>query len=207
LDFLLDAGLPARFYRWDLPGFLSPVKMFQYIPLGYVAFPLRTILLVWLTIGLPVSGFRAGAMFGLKVGILIAAAGAVSRAGLAAPRLRPLAVRVVALSLVCLVGGIVLQNIGANPAAKTFPGRVGIHWEQDRRRPTICRLAGVSSTECELRVPGLRNHLAWGLSRSTSATLSACWGVIAGSRRSPSLRWRWGSAPPPRSSPSPTRSC
>ena len=75
LDFFLDAGLLARFYRWDLPGFLPPLKMFLYIPLGYVAFLLWTILLVWLMIRLPVSGFRAGAMFGLKVGILIAAAG------------------------------------------------------------------------------------------------------------------------------------
>ena len=129
LDFFLDAGLLARFYRWDLPGFLPPLKMFLYIPLGYVAFLLWTILLVWLMIRLPVSGFRAGAMFGLKVGILIAAAGffgemsvfafpawmlllwlvantsiftmagAVTGAALAAQRLRPIAHRVVALVL------------------------------------------------------------------------------------------------------------
>lgn len=162
LDFFLDAGLLARFYRWDLPGFLPPLKMFLYIPLGYVAFLLWTILLVWLMIRLPVSGFRAGAMFGLKVGILIAAAGffgemsvfafpawmlllwmaantliftaagAVTGAGLAAPRLRRLALRVVALTLVGLVAGIVLQNIGPNPAAKMLPGRAGIHLERDR---------------------------------------------------------------------------
>jgi hypothetical protein len=162
LDFFLDAGLLARFYQWDLPGFLPPLKMFQYIPLGYAAFLLWSILLVWLMTRLSVSGFLAGAMFGLKVGILLAAAGfcgqmsvfalpakmlglwmvantliftvggAVTGAGLAAARLRPLASRVVALFLVCLVGGIVLQNIGPNPAAKMFPGRVGIGWEKDR---------------------------------------------------------------------------
>jgi hypothetical protein len=161
LDFLMNAGLLARFYNWDLPGFLSPLKMFQYIPLGYACFLLWSILLVWLMTRLSVSGFRAGAIFGLKVGILLAVAGflgqmsvfdfpawmlllwivpntlsftvagAVAGTGLAAARLRPLALRVVALFLVCLVGGIVLQNIGPNPAAK-FPGRVGISWEKNR---------------------------------------------------------------------------
>jgi hypothetical protein len=162
LDFFLDAGLLARFYRWDLPGFLPPLKMFQFIPFGYAAFLLWTILLVWLMTRLSITGFRAGAIFGLKVGVLLAAAGffgqlsvfafparmlllwlvantsiftiagAVTGAALAAQRLRPLARRVVALVLVCLVGGIVLQNIGPNPAAKIFPGRVGIHWEKDK---------------------------------------------------------------------------
>ena len=160
LDFLLNAGLLARFYPWDLPGFLTPLKMFQYIPLGYAAFLFWCILLVWLMNRLSVSGFRAGAMFGLKVGSLLAAAGffgqlsifafpakmlliwmvtliftiggAVTGAGLAAARVRPLALRVVALFLVCFAGGIVLQNIGPNPAAKMFPGRVGIGWEKNR---------------------------------------------------------------------------
>jgi len=162
LDFFLDAGLLARFYRWDLPGFLPPLKMFQFIPFGYAAFLLWTILLVWLMTRLSITGFRAGAIFGLKVGVLLAAAGffgqlsvfafparmlllwlvantsiftiagAVAGAALAAQRLRPIAHRVLALVLLCLVGGIVLQNIGPNPAAKIFPGRVGIHWEKNK---------------------------------------------------------------------------
>jgi hypothetical protein len=161
LDFFLDAGLLARFYRWDLPGFLPPLKMFLYIPFGYAAFLLWSILLVWLMTRLSVTGFRAGAIFGLKVGVLLAAAGfcgqvsvfafparmlllwlvantliftiagAVTGAALAAERLRTIARRVVALVLLCLVGGIVLQNIGPNPAAKIFPGRVGIHWDKN----------------------------------------------------------------------------
>ena len=48
------------------------------------------------------------------------------------PRVRPLALRVVALFLACLVGGLVLQNIGPNPAAKMFPGRFGIGWDEKR---------------------------------------------------------------------------
>ena len=162
LDFFLNAGLLARFYQWDLPGFLPPLKMFQLIPLGYAAFLLWSILLVWLMTRLSIGGFRAGAGFGLKVGVLLAAAGfcgelsifafpakmlliwmvvntlsftvggAVAGAGLAAPRLRPLVLGVVALFLVCLVGGLVLQNFGPNPAAKMAPGRVGIGWSEKR---------------------------------------------------------------------------
>lgn len=162
LDFFLDAGLLARFYHWDLPGFLPPLKMFLYIPFGYAAFLLWNILLVWLMTRLSVCGFRAGAIFGLKVGILVATAGffgqlsifafparmlllwlvantmiftiggAVIGATLAAASLRPLARRVVVLFLVCLIGGIILQNIGPNLAAKMFPGRVGISWEKNR---------------------------------------------------------------------------
>jgi len=159
LDFFLNAGLLARIYRWDLPGFLSPLKMFQYIPLGYAAFLLWSILLVWLMKRLSIAGLKRGAGFGLTVGILCAAAGffgqlsifalpvwmlftwavvntlsftiggAVVGAGLASPNLRRLTLRLVALFLVCLVCGIVLQNIGSNPSAKRLPGRVGISWD------------------------------------------------------------------------------
>jgi len=109
-----------------------------------------------------VVGLCAGVWFGLKVGVLIAAAGfcgqmslfafpawmllvwmvvntlcltiggAVTGAGLAGARLRPLVRRTVALFLLFLAGGIVLQNIGPHPAAKLFPGRVGVRWEKNR---------------------------------------------------------------------------
>lgn len=162
LDFFLNAGLLARFYHWDLPGFLPPLKMFQYIPLGYAAFLFWSILLVWVMTRLSISGLRAGTAFGVKFGGLLAAAGfcgqmsifafpakmlfiwaivntlsftmggAIVGAGLTASRLRPLVFRVVALFLVCLIGGFLLQNVGPNPAAKMLPGRVGIGWDQKR---------------------------------------------------------------------------
>ena len=162
LDFFLNAGLLARIYRWDLPGFLSPIKMFQYIPLGYAAFLLWSILLVWLMKRLSIAGLKRGAVFGLRVGILCAAAGffgqlsifdlpvwmlftwavvntlsftiggAVVGAGMASPNLRRLTLRLVALFLVCLVCGIVLQNIGGNPSARRLPGRIGISWDEER---------------------------------------------------------------------------
>jgi|WetSurSiteA1Bulk_404760.scaffolds.fasta_scaffold06953_1 hypothetical protein len=162
LDFFLNAGLLARFYRWDSPGFLTPLKMLQYIPLGYAAFLFWSILLVWLMKRLSVSGSRRGAAFGLRVGILCAAAGfcgeisifalpvgmlfmwaivntvsftiggAVVGASLASPNLRKITRRIFALSLVCLVCGIILQNIGDNPAKKLMPGRVGFSWDNNR---------------------------------------------------------------------------
>jgi hypothetical protein len=162
LDYFMNAGLLARFYNWNLPGFLSPLKMFQYIPLGYACFLLWCILLVWLMTRLFVSGFRAGAIFGMKVGILLSVAGflgqmsifdfpawmfllwivpntlsftvagAVAGAGLAATHLRPLVLRVAMLFLVCFIGGTVMQNIGPNPAAKMFSGPAGISMEKNR---------------------------------------------------------------------------
>lgn len=160
LDFFLNAGLLSRLYRWDLPGFLPPLKMFQYIPLGYAAFLFWSILLIWLMKRLSIAGLRRGAGFGLTVGILCALAGfcgqlsifdlpawmlfiwavvntlsftlggAVAGAALAAPNLRRLTLRLVALFLGCLVLGILLQNIGGNPSAQRLPGRIGISLDE-----------------------------------------------------------------------------
>jgi hypothetical protein len=162
VDFFLNAGLLARLYRWDLPGFLAPVKMLQYIPLGYAAFLFWSTLLVWLMKRLSISGLTQGAAFGLRVGVLSAAAGfcgevsifalpvwmlfvwaivntvsftiggAVVGAGLASPNLRKLTRRIFTLLLLCLVFGVVLQNIGDNPAKKLIPGRVGFNWDENR---------------------------------------------------------------------------
>ena len=30
IDLLLNAGLLARFYHWEQPGLLPPIRMFQY---------------------------------------------------------------------------------------------------------------------------------------------------------------------------------
>ena len=147
-DLLMNAGLMAPFNNWQLPGFLSPVKMFQYIPLGYAAFLLYVILLLWLMLRSQVSGARAGTAFGLTFGILVGGAGflgqmsifafpvrmlfcwavfyallftlagAVIGSGLAAARLRPLVYRVLVLVMICLVVSIVMQNLGLVPAAR-----------------------------------------------------------------------------------------
>lgn len=156
IDLLMNAGILGPFINWEQPGLLPPMKMFQYIPLGYAAFLLLTVLLLWLMLRLNVSGARAGAVFGVKFGVLLAAAGflgemsifafpkatlfcfaldkalycivlgAVIGSGLAAESLRPLTRRVVALFLLCIVISVVMQNLGLVPA-RTFKGeRVGI---------------------------------------------------------------------------------
>jgi hypothetical protein len=45
------------------------------IPLGYLSFILLIVFLLWLMLKLTVVGWRAGLIFGLKVGALISAAG------------------------------------------------------------------------------------------------------------------------------------
>jgi hypothetical protein len=74
LDFFLNAGVLAPFYNWELPGLLPPIMMFKLIPLGYAAFLLWSIVLVWLVVRTQSFGFRAGAVFGAKLGALLGAA-------------------------------------------------------------------------------------------------------------------------------------
>jgi hypothetical protein len=161
LDLLLNACLFAPFYQWEQPGFLPPLKMFRYIPLGYAAFLLSRIALVWLIVRTHSYGAGPGAAFGAKLGVLFGGAAflgwlslfalpkvmlfcwaldhmlvfilacAVIGAGLRAERLRPLVLRVVALFLLCLVATIVPQSLGLVPA-KTAHGRVGIGWDPDK---------------------------------------------------------------------------
>lgn len=150
-DFLMNAGLFARFYSLQLPGLLPPLKMFQYIPLGYAAYLLYTILVAWLMIRTNRSGARAGASFGARIGLLLGAAGffgnvsiyafpftmlfcwaiffwlaftlvgAVIGSALAARRLRPLVMRVILMVLACLIVAIIMQNLGLAPAER-IPG-------------------------------------------------------------------------------------
>lgn len=161
-DLLMNAGLMAPFNNWQLPGFLPAAKMFQYIPLGYAAFLLNVILLLWLMLRSHVSGARAGAAFGLMFGILMggsgflgqmsifafpvrmlscwavfntllfALAGAVIGSGIAAARLRPLVYRVLALVLICIVVSLVMQNLGFVPAQTIQGGRIGNGSESNR---------------------------------------------------------------------------
>jgi len=145
LDFFLNAGLLARFYRWDTPGLLPPVKMFQLIPLGYAAFLLWSVALVWLIARTRAYGAAAGARFGAKLGALLGGAaflgwlslfsipplmlfcwafdhavsftvgGAVIGAGLAAPRLRTVTRRVLMLVAIALVVTVAMQSLGLAP--------------------------------------------------------------------------------------------
>lgn len=162
VDFLMNAGLLGPFLDWEQAGFLPLTKMFQYIPLGYAAFLVWTILFLWLMLRLDVIGARSGALFGAKVGILMAAAGllgemsvysfpktmllcfaldkalycivlgAVIGSGLAAERLRPVTRRVVVLFLISLIVSVAMQNLGLVPARTFNGGRIGIQWNPDK---------------------------------------------------------------------------
>jgi hypothetical protein len=149
-DFFLHGGLLARLYVEESPFLLAPEGAFRLIPLGYLSFLLIALLLVWLLVRLGTEGWRAGLVFGLKVGALIWGAttlgllsvttadptlmlgwfagqtieigigGMVAGAALATQKRGRLFVYVIAFVLVAFVITVALQNLGVAPAAKTF---------------------------------------------------------------------------------------
>ena len=67
-DFFLHGGLLAGVYtRYD-PFLLPPERAFALIPVGYLSFLLMAVLLVRLVDRLDMTGWRAGAVFGLELG-------------------------------------------------------------------------------------------------------------------------------------------
>ena len=140
-DLLLHAGLLSPLYRQPTPFLLPPGVAFRRIPLGYASFALLVGLLVWLTGRLGVAGARHGAMLGLTLGAVIwgslalglasiatarplllvswfvgqtlelGLAGAIVGAAIGGLPIRRVALRSVAVFLVCVVLGIVLQNV------------------------------------------------------------------------------------------------
>jgi len=67
-DLFQNAGLFAKLWLESSAVFLPPEKMFKLIPLGYLSFLISSSMLVWLMVGLGISGWRNGALFGLKIG-------------------------------------------------------------------------------------------------------------------------------------------
>jgi hypothetical protein len=147
-DFLLHGGMLARLYVDPHPFLLPPMQAFRLIPLGYLSFLLIAVLLAWIMLRLHLSGFRQGAIFGLKIGALIWAsltlglasissadpallvgwftgqtieaslAGGVIGAAFAAQRLRGLVVGVIIFVVGCVAVTIVLQSTGVAPAVQ-----------------------------------------------------------------------------------------
>ncbi len=147
-DFLLHAGLLARFYVEPGPFLLPPIEAFRRIPLGYASFLLHAVLLVWLMNRLRVGGAKSGLRFGLQLGILVwgaaalgmlsitsasptlllgwflgqsvelGIAGAVAGAALAAARLRGVVFAVVGLILLSVTITVILQASGLAPALR-----------------------------------------------------------------------------------------
>lgn len=153
-DLLLHAGVLYPLYGEPTPFLLSPDVAFRRIPLGYASFALLVGLLVWLAVRLGIAGARPGAMLGLTLGgtiwgslalglasiatarplllvswfvgqtIELGLAGAIVGAALGGLPVRRLALRAVAVFVVCVVLGIVLQNVvwhGAASSQRTEP--------------------------------------------------------------------------------------
>ncbi len=139
-DFFLHAGLLSCVYNQESPFLLPADQAFILIPLGYLAFLLLAILLVWLMPRLGLLGWGRGAVFGLQIGALVwgsfllglasistaplsilaswfvgqtvelGLAGAIIGSALAHENYRRLAILVAGLILVSLVTAIILQN-------------------------------------------------------------------------------------------------
>jgi hypothetical protein len=148
LDFFLHGGLLAGLYIAPAPFLLPPAQAFIRIPLGYAAFFLLAILLLWLLRAQAVAGGMPGFVFGLKLGALVWGAlvlglasistadpqlllgwfggqtvelgvgGAVIGRALAGQPISRLLAGVVVLDLVLVVVTIVLQSIGLAPAVR-----------------------------------------------------------------------------------------
>lgn len=141
IDFLIHGGLLANLYAQTSPFLLPPLEAFRKIPIGYLSFLFLAVLLLWLMLRSGIAGWRGGLVFGLKLGLLtwgalllglvsissaplnlmigwwlgqsfeLGIAGAVAGYGLAAERLRNLALGVIGLVIVSVVITVILQNI------------------------------------------------------------------------------------------------
>ncbi len=147
-DFLLHAGLLASLYVEASPFLLPPDVAFRRIPLGYLAFLVLTVGLYWLFRRLGIRGMASGLRHGASMGLVVwgalalglysistaklpllvgwwigqaielGLAGAVlgAAAAGASPRRMWMAAGLTALG--CVVGTVVLQNLGLAPAVK-----------------------------------------------------------------------------------------
>ncbi len=139
-DVFLHGGVLAGHYARPSPFLLPLEQAFRLIPLGYLSFAFLAVLLVWLSVRLGVRTWRAGALFGLALGLLIWAAhtvgllsistaepalllgwfvgqtislgiaGGVVGSGLGGTPLRMLTWKVVVFVVVAVAASVVLQN-------------------------------------------------------------------------------------------------
>jgi tryptophan-rich sensory protein len=147
-DFFLHGGLLAGFYTESSPFLLPPEMAFRLIPLGYLAFLVLQIFLVWLMVRLDIKGWRPGLLFGLQVGGFVWGAmvlgllsistasiplmvgwfigqtieagigGMVAGAGLKKEHMRRLVIYVVVFVIGSIFITVLLQSVGLAPATK-----------------------------------------------------------------------------------------
>ncbi len=141
VDFTLHAGLLHEVYTTDSPFLLPPERAFQLIPLGYLSFLILAGFLVWLLIRQGISDAKSAGKLGLLFGAVVWGAlmlgllsiasadpklifswwigqtlelgvgGVVAGHVLGGADLRKTWVGVVAVVLILLAAGILLQNI------------------------------------------------------------------------------------------------
>ena len=147
-DLFLHAGLLARLYTRLSPFLLTADKAFLRIPLGYLSFLILAIVLIWLMESLNITGWKRGAIFGLKFGALIwgafvlglysistadwvlllawwigqtlelGIAGIVTGEGIAGRRLSKLILWVISFVVLMVIITIALQALGFAPPMK-----------------------------------------------------------------------------------------
>ncbi|MFW9847450.1 MAG: hypothetical protein ACFFD6_11920 [Candidatus Thorarchaeota archaeon] len=139
-DFLWHGGFLSEIYNLPNPALLDLEQAFARIPLGYGSLLIQVVLFYWLFLMIGVEewqkGLRIGLMFGglmgiasilgqysiltLELGILIlwsmgqvfefGAMGMILGAGISATSLKSMAARIVALVILAIVFGIILQS-------------------------------------------------------------------------------------------------
>jgi hypothetical protein len=144
-DFFQHAGLFARLWIESRAAFLPPEELFKRIPLGYLSFLIASSMLVWLMVRLGISGWKQGALFGLKLGAFLsctyvvgmasgfpikpalliailfgstaqcAIATAVIGSGMSGARLGRLSLKLVAFLILVLIAYFLLQSLGLAP--------------------------------------------------------------------------------------------
>jgi hypothetical protein len=147
-DLFLHAGLLAKLYIEAGPFLLQPEVAFRRIPLGYLSFLVLTVSLYWLFHCLGIrgvaSGLRHGAIVGsvvwgaLAIGLYsistaalpllvgwwigqsieLGLAGAVLGTAAAGVSLKRIWIAVALAVFGCIVGAVVLQNLGVAPAMR-----------------------------------------------------------------------------------------
>jgi hypothetical protein len=144
-DFFQHAGLFARLWIESRAAFLPPEELFKRIPLGYLSFLITSSMLVWLMVRLGISGWKQGALFGLKLGAFLscsfvvgmasgfpikpalliailfggwaqaAIAAGVIGSGVGGARLGRLLLKLVAFLILVLIAYFLLQSLGLAP--------------------------------------------------------------------------------------------
>lgn len=119
VDLALHAGLLAPLYDWQSPFLLEPGDAFARIPIGYLAFLVLSVALLWLLPRLKIQGGRDGALVAGAAGAVTWGALLLGLWSISTVDLPLLAGWWVGQTVELAVGGLVIGSIlgGARPGA------------------------------------------------------------------------------------------